>query len=57
MRLNIKEIVQITGCTECRAIKIENYIDEAYLLDWSYCTKSEAEHAILAAHRMTSEVK
>jgi len=41
MRANIKDIINEVGCTEKRAEKIEQHINDNWLLDWSECEMSE----------------
>lgn len=46
MRLNIKDIIKATNCSELEAERIERKINEAFLLDWSQCTTADIERAV-----------
>lgn len=41
MRTNIKDIMKATKCTEERALKIEDKINNDWLLDWSECSMGQ----------------
>ena len=50
MRLNIKDIIKVTNCTEAQAGKIESYLDENWLVDWSEDRQSKINKEIRLAY-------
>jgi len=51
MRLNIKDIISATNCTEEEANQVESIINKDGLLDWSECTNSQLSKAAKASYK------
>jgi len=50
MRANIRDIIKAANCTEEQANKIEQEINNQWLLDWSECSMSELKSAAVKVY-------
>ncbi len=50
MRSNIRDIMKTANCTEIQAAKIEQEINNQWLLDWSECSMAELKTAAVKVY-------